>query len=161
MKKLIAWIILNIIFILAISQPVYSLGWSDKEWIEAGCPENISGQWTLRDDPSLDSTPTTVSNNQFTFSLKTGEIESINFEKLSESSTATILSLNTHNILNSEQVLPYMKIRPHLVKAVLKPGVQSSYQAECLIKVFRYQSQNQIRPDKYVKWNIYQIKTQN
>ena len=152
---------LSFITLLALAQPVYSLGWKDKEWVGAGCPENIYGQWIARSKASWGGTTATVSNNLFTLPSKTGGTDSINFEKLSESAIATVLALKTLNLPTRKQVLPFLKIRPHLVTTKGDQGVHTSSQAECLIKVFQYQSQDQIRSNKYAKWNIYQIKTLN
>ena len=52
-------LVLNLIFTLILSvagflsffiSPSYSLGWQDEEWLKAGCPKNISGNW-VADNP--------------------------------------------------------------------------------------------------------------
>ncbi len=52
-------LVLNLIFTLILSvagflsffiSPSYSLGWHDEEWLKAGCPKNISGNW-FADNP--------------------------------------------------------------------------------------------------------------
>jgi len=161
MRRLAGLIALIFVICLTLAQPVFSLGWNDKEWVDAECPENISGQWLPRSLASFGGPIVTVSNHQFIFTSKTGETNKINFEKLSESSKAIVLVLDTNNLSPSMQVLPYLKIRPHLVKTNDDPGVHNLSRIECLIKVFRYQSQEKIQPDKYVNWDIYQINTEN
>ena len=161
MRHLTGLIALNFVLLLALAQPVYSLSWKDKEWVDAGCPENISGQWIPRSVASLGGSTATVSKHQFTFPSKTGGTDTINFEKLSESTIAIVLALDVDNLPTSEKIFPYLKIRPHLVSPNVEPGMKSLSQPECLIKVFRYQSLEQIQPNKYVNWDIYQIKTRN
>ena len=161
MRHLTGLIALNFILLLALAQPVYSLSWKDKEWVDAGCPENISGQWIPRSEASFGASTAVVSNHQFTFPSETGGTETINFEKLSESTIAIVLALDAHNLPVSKQVFPYLKIRPHLVSANVEPGMNGLSLPECLIKVFRYQSLEQIQPNKYVNWEIYQIKKRN
>lgn len=161
MRHLTGLIALNFVLLLALAQPVYSLSWKDKEWVDAGCPESIFGQWIPRSVASLGGSTATVSKHHFTFPLKTGGTDTINFEKLSESTIAIVLALDVDNLPTSEKIFPYFKIRPHLVSANVEPGMHGLSQPECLIKVFRYQSLEQIQPNKYVNWDIYQIKTQN
>jgi hypothetical protein len=159
MRHMTGLIALNFVLLLALAQPVYSLSWKDKEWVDAGCPENISGYWIPRSVASSDGPTATVSKHQFTFPVKTGITEAINFEKLSESAIAIVLALDVDNLPTSEKIFPFLKIRPHLVSANVESGMKSLSQPECLIKVFRYQSQEHIQPNKYVNWDIYQIKT--
>jgi hypothetical protein len=161
MRHLTGLIAFNFILLLALAQPVYSLSWNDKEWVDEGCPENISGQWIPRSAASFGGPAAAVSNNQFTFPSETGGTDTINFEKLSESTIAIVLELDAHNLPTSKQVLPYLKIRPYLVRANVEPSMNSLSQPECLIKVFRYQSLDQIQPNKYANWEIYQIKMEN
>lgn len=63
MRRLTGLIALNFVLLLALAQPVYSLSWKDKEWVDAGCPENISGQWIPRSVASLSRSTATVSKH--------------------------------------------------------------------------------------------------
>lgn len=160
MKKLTGWITLHFIVLLTLAQPAHSLGWKDKEWVDAGCPENITGKWIPRSAAALGEAAVTVTNQQFNFPLENGRTNTIGFEKISESSGSIVLALDSRNLPVSQQVLPYLRIRPHLVRANVEAEMNSLSQAECLIKVFRYQSLEKIQPNKYVNWNIYRIQSQ-
>ena len=161
MRHLTGLITFNFVLLLALVQPVYSLGWDDKVWIDAGCPENITGKWIPKSAAASGGNTMTVSNDQFNFPSETGGTDAINFKKLSGSSIAIVLALGTRSLPTDQVVLPYLKIRPHLVSANDVPGRNDKSQPECLIKVFRYQFLEQIQPDKYVNWDIYQIKKEN
>ncbi len=161
MRHLTVLITFNFVLLLALVQPVYSLGWEDKEWVDAGCPENIIGKWIPKSVAALNGNTVTVSNDQFTFLSETGKTGAIKFKKLSESAIAIVLGLGTRSLPTDKEVLPYLKIRPHLVSANDEPGRNNRSQPECLIKVFRYQNLEQVQPDKYVSWDIYQIKKSN
>lgn len=160
MRHLTDLIALNFVLLLALAQPVYSLGWKDKEWVNAGCPENISGQWIPRSVAAFGEATATVTKNQFVFHLENGGTKTIAFKKVKKSFTSTVLKIETAN-LPDKKILPYLKISPHLVNSNVEPNMNSLNQTECLIKVFRYQTLKQIKPNRYVNWDIYQIKTQN
>ena len=161
MRRLTGLIALVFVIFLTLAQPAFSLDWNDKEWVKAQCPENISGQWLPRSVASVGGPIVTVSNHQFIFTSKTGETNKINFETLSESSRAIVLELDAQNLSANIRVLPYLKIRPHLAKANDESSVHNTSQVECLIKVFRYQSQEKIQHNQYINWDIYQIKNRN
>ena len=61
-------VIITLIFCLAgifsfFISPSYSLSWQDEEWLEAGCPKSISGNWEA-------DNPTTTNLKSLSFGKK-------------------------------------------------------------------------------------------
>ncbi len=157
MKQLTVWIVLNVILVFTFVRPVQSLGWKDKEWVDAGCPESITGYWTPRSEAAFLGARVRVTGHQLVLHLEAGELNTIDFQKISESPTAVVLALDVRNLSAREPIRPFLRIRPHLVNAYFAPNETVKSQPQCLIKVFRYQSLEDILPNKYSHWGIYQI----
>ena len=146
----------TLFFIIVLTSSVSALGWNDKEWVEAGCPSSIFGEWV--------STKAEI-NSKNLLNIYQNKIIFINSNNLENK-----YSFNSKNILKSSSYLGvrlqhvnedktvYLKIRPHLVRSKTTAEHMNKTIQSCFIKVFKFKSKNFAKHDKYLNWEIYKLK---
>jgi len=143
-------------FIVVSASSVSALDWNDKEWVEAGCPSSIFGEWV--------STEAGI-NSKHLLNIYQNKIIFINNNNLEKK-----YSFNPKNILKSSSYLGvrlqhvnkdktvYLKIRPHLVRSKTTAKHMNRTIQSCFIKVFKFEFKNFAKHDKYLDWEIYKLK---
>jgi len=145
-----------LLFISAI--PVYSLDWKDKEWIEAGCPLDIFGQWVSIDVDTKHEKLLSIEQNKIrAFTNQSLEQEYL-FKTNGMDRDARFVNLKLMSNLNNKKKNLYLKIRPHLVHTETASKNLNISNESCLIKVFEFESKNNAKFDKYLHWDIYKLK---
>ena len=63
--------------------PSYSLGWQDKEWVKLGCPETVSGNWTIENSANTDLKSLSVKGKEVIYTFKNGQARKFQIVKFS------------------------------------------------------------------------------
>jgi len=146
------------IFLLISAIPVYSLDWKDKEWIEAGCPLDIFGQWVSLSFDTKNEKLLSVEQNKISVLINQIPEQEYFFNKKDMVIDGRFVSLKLRSNLNGKNNNLYLKIRPHLVNTESGSKSLNIINDNCLIKVFEFESEINAKFDKYLQWNIYKFK---
>jgi len=154
-------LILNIIFTLIFSfvgfftffiSPSYSLGWQDEEWLKAGCPKNISGNWEVNNPINKNLKSMSFNDREITYTSQNNETQRFGIIKSSFVKENQFVKIKIKPLNNENNTI--IKIRPHLVHIDLKGKKETS---SCMIKVFRFDTEKHAQTDRYSGWNIFRF----
>ena len=146
--------------------PAFSLDWNDEEWAQAGCPKAITGTW-LPEDPQSKWGMLTIGegaliraqNQAGGEKLLTREwIRQYSFDDSTFATDQRFIKLALHPVKKGKYQGYTVKIRPHLVGLPAGQLATNSSSADCLIKIFKFKSQEEAKFDKYSEWAIYRLK---
>ncbi len=146
--------------------PAFSLDWNDEEWAQAGCPKSVIGTWLPQDTQSEWGTLTIregalicVQNQAGGEKLPTHEwIRQYSFDDSTLATDQRFIKLALHPVKEGAYRGSIVKIRPHLVGLSAGQWATNSSSSGCLIKVFKFKSQEEAKFDKYSGWAIYRLK---
>ena len=146
--------------------PAFSLDWNDEEWAQAGCPKGVVGTWLPQDLQSKWGTLTIregtlicVQNQSGGKKLPTHEwVRQYSFYDSTLAADQRFIKLALHPVKEGKYQSYTVKIRPHLVGLPAGQWATNSSSADCLIKVFKFKSQEEAKFDKYSDWAIYRLK---
>ena len=151
--SLILTFIFSLVGILSVFiSSAYALNWSDKEWVQSGCPETALGEW-VPDNPNISKFHSlSIKDTRIAQFSQDNLVKQYRVVKSSLQSGKKYIEMELFPTNNEIEAENYIKIRPHLVHVALKS------QANCHIKVFNFKSQDHAKYDKYSGWDIYQLK---
>ena len=145
------------LFFLVCVNPVLALGWSDREWIEAGCPSSILGTWTSDHANNRGKKILNIATNKIGVTGNQN-VEEFFFDKENIVSGSRFVEINLQPVSKDKKKNIYLKIRPHLINLKNDPRNINPDAYHCLIKVFQFDSKNKAKFDKYSGWDIYKLK---
>jgi hypothetical protein len=151
--SLILTFIFSLVGILSVFiSSAYALNWSDKEWVQSGCPETALGKW-IPDNPDISKfNSLTIKDTRIAQFSQGSLVKQYRVVKNSLQSGIKFIEMELLPTNNETGIENYIKIRPHLVQVALKNHTN------CHIKVFNFKSQDHAKYDKYSGWDIYQLK---
>ena len=146
--------------------PAFSLDWNDEEWAQAGCPKGVVGTWLPQDPQSQWGELTIkagalicVQNQAGGEKLPTVEwIRQYSFDDSALAADQRFIKLALHPVKEGKYQGYTVKIRPHLVGFHAGQWVNNSSSSDCLIKIFKFKSQEEAKFNKYSDWAIYRLK---
>ena len=154
-------LILNIIFTLIFSfvgflpffiSPSYSLGWQDEEWLKAGCPKNVSGNWAADNPINKNLKSMSFNDKEITYISQNNETQRFGIIKSSFVKENQFVKIKIKPLNNENHTI--IKIRPHLVHIDSKGKKETSI---CMIKVFLLNTEKHAQTDRYSGWNIFRF----
>tara|TARA_B100000686_G_C16770372_1_gene964698 strand:- start:1580 stop:2107 length:528 start_codon:yes stop_codon:yes gene_type:complete len=154
-------LVLNLIFTLVFSltgffqifiSPAYSLGWQDEEWLKAGCPKNLSGNWIADNPVNKNLKLMSFTKREVTYTSQTDETQRFGIIKSSFTTENQFVKMKIKPLNNEKETI--IKIRPHLVHIDSKGKKETS---SCMIKVFRFNTEKHAQTDRYSGWNIFRL----
>ena len=154
-------LILNIIFTLIFSfvgflpffiSPSYSLGWQDEEWLKAGCPKNISGNWEVNNPINKNLKSMSFNDREITYTSQNNETQKFAIIKSSYVKENQFVKIKIKTLNNQKHSI--IKIRPHLVHIDSKRKKEIS---SCMIKVFSFNTEKHAQTNRYSGWNIFRL----
>ena len=154
-------LILNIIFTLIFSfvgflpffiSPSYSLGWQDEQWLEAGCPKNVSGNWVADNPINKNLKSMSFNDKEITYTSQNNETQRFGIIKSSFVKENQFVKIKIKPLNNENHTI--IQIRPHLVHIDSKGKKETSV---CMIKVFRFNTEKHAQTDRYSGWNIFRF----
>ena len=154
------------LLMIFIVTPAFSLDWNDEEWAQAGCPKAVTGTWLPQDTRSKWGVLTIregariyVQNQYGEEKLPTHEwVRQYSFGDSTLATDQRFVKLALHPVKEGEYQGYTVKIRPHLVGLPAGQLATNSSSADCLIKIFKFKSQEEAKFDKYSEWAIYRLK---
>ena len=146
--------------------PAFSLDWNDEEWAQAGCPKAVTGTWLPQDTRSKWGTLTIregalvcVQNQYGEEKLPLSEwVRHYTFDDSTLTTDQRFIKLALHPIREGEYQGYIVKIRPHLVGLPAGQRAINPSSSDCLVKLFKFKSQEEAKFDKYSDWAIYRLK---
>ena len=153
------------LLMIFIVTPAFSLDWNDEEWAQAGCPKAIIGTWLPQDPQSKLGTLTVREGALISVQTQSGgeklpTREWVRQYSFGDSTLATdqrFVKLALHPVKEGEYQGYTVKIRPHLVGLPAGQWATNPSSVDCLIKVFKFKSQEEAKFDKYSDWKIYRL----
>jgi len=154
-------LVLNLIFTLIFSlagfipsfiSPSYSLGWQDEEWLKAGCPKNVSGNWAADNSINKNLKSMSFNNKEITYISQNNETQRFGIIKSSFVKNNQFVKMKIKPLNNEKDTI--IKIRPHLVHTGSKKGGEIS---SCMIKVFSFNTEKHAQTNRYSGWNIFRL----
>ena len=154
-------LVLNLIFTLILSvagflsffiSPSYSLGWQDEEWLKAGCPKNISGNWFADNPINKNLKSISFNNKEITYTSQSDETQRFGIVKSSFVKENQFVKMKIKPLNNEKHTI--IKIRPHLVHIDSKVKNEIS---RCMIKVFSFHTEKHAQTNRYSGWNIFRL----
>ena len=151
-------LIITLIFCLAgifsfFISPSYSLSWQDEEWLEAGCPKNVSGNWEA-DNPAITNLKSmSFGKKEITYTSKNNETQKFGIINSSFVSKNQFVKMKIQPPNDEKETI--IKIRPHLVNIYSNGKKQTP---NCMIKVFSFNTEKHAKTDRYSEWNIFRLK---
>ena len=154
-------LVLNIIFTLVISfvgffpffiSPSYSLGWQDEEWLKAGCPKNVSGNWAADNTINKKLKSISFNNREITYTSQKNDTQRFGIIKSSYVRENQFVKIEIKPLNNEKHTI--IKIRPHLVHIDSKGKKEMS---SCMIKVFSFKTEKHAQTNRYSSWNIFRF----
>ena len=137
-----------VVLIFTVVLPAFALDWDDNEW--ASCPSKIEGTWVSDNLDSINSKTLNIQKNRVSITQNMdGEVSftgNIFLEK------GNFIEMVLQSTTKEKEI--YLKLRPHIVQTYSYP----ENSAHCMIKVFQFNSQAHAKFDKYLSWEIYQLK---
>ena len=155
--NLILSLIITLFFSLAgicslFISPSYSLSWQDEEWVKAGCPKNIVGDWLAHNTANTNLKSVSFNNKEITYTSKKNETHKFGIIHSSFISKNQFLKMKIKPLNNKKEEI--IKIRPHLVHINSKGNKKTS---SCMIKVFSFNTEKHAKTDRYSGWNIFRL----
>tara|TARA_B100000315_G_C14196966_1_gene415878 strand:+ start:62 stop:550 length:489 start_codon:yes stop_codon:yes gene_type:complete len=149
-----------------ITTPAFSLDWNDEEWAQAGCPKGVIGTWHPQDPQSKWGTLTIregallcVQSQSGGEKLSTREwVRQYTFDDSTLAIDQKFIKLALHSVKEENYQDYIVKIRPHLVGLPAGQWANNSSSSDCLIKVFKFKSQEEAKFNKYLDWATYRLK---
>ena len=154
-------LILNIIFTLIFTfsgfipffiSPSYSLGWQDEEWLKAGCPKNVSGNWAADNPINKNIKSISFNNREITYTSQNNDTQRFGIIKSSSVKENQFVKIKIKPLNNEKYTI--IKIRPHLVHIDTNGKKEMS---SCMIKVFSFNTEKHAQTDRYSSWNIFRF----
>jgi hypothetical protein len=139
------------LFSLFIS-PSYSLGWSDEEWLQSGCPKTASGKWAADNHETTNLRFISINNSEVSYTSQNDETHKFEISKSSFVSKNQYLEIKLRPLNNQKKVV--LKIRPHLIHM---DSQKETNNPNCLIKVFIFKDEKHAKTDRYSEWNIFRL----
>ena len=133
--------------------PSYSLGWQDEEWLKAGCPKNVTGNWEVHNPATTNLKSMSFGNKEIIYTSKKNETQKIGIINSSFVSKNQFVKIKIQPTNKEKE--PIIKIRPHLVHIDSNGKKQTP---NCMIKVFSFNTEKHAKTDRYSKWNIFRLK---
>ena len=152
---------LNIIFTLIFTfsgfipffiSPSYSLGWQDEEWLKAGCPKNVSGNWAADNPINKNIKSISFNNREITYTSQNNDTQRFGIIKSSSVKENQFVKIKIKQLNNENHTI--IKIRPHLVHIDTNGKKEMS---SCMIKVFSFNTEKHAQTDRYSSWNIFRF----
>jgi len=152
---------LNIIFTLVISfagflpffiSPSYSLGWHDEEWLKAGCPKNLSGNWAADNPINKNLKTISFNNREITYTSQNNDTQRFGIIKSSFVKENQFVKIKIKQLDNEKHTI--IKVRPHLVHIDSKGKKEIP---SCMIKVFSFNTEKHAQTNRYSNWNIFRF----
>ena len=154
-------LILNIIFTLIFSfvgflpffiYPSYALGWQDEQWLKAGCPKNVSGNWAADNPINKNLKSMSFNNREITYTSQNNETQRFGIIKYSFIKDKQFVKMKIKPLNSKKHTI--IKIRPHLEHVHSKGEEEAS---SCMIKVFSFNTEKHAQTDRYSGWNIFRF----
>ena len=151
--------ILLLFFVIFLNvKPALALDWDDSEWVNAECPSSIIGTWIASDSNNLDKKIVSIGSNIITITNNQGLEQQFSFNNKPRFNKGRFVEINMRPLSKEENKSVYLKIRPHLMKLVKNPNDSSLSSYECLIKIFYYDSQQNLNRHQYSDWEFYALR---
>jgi hypothetical protein len=151
-------LILFLIFIIFLNvKPVLALDWDDSEWINAGCSSGIIGTWIASDLNNVDKKIVTISSHIITITNNKGLEKKFSLNNKPKIEEGRFVEINMRPLAKEKNRSVYLKIRPHLIKSMKSSDDSSLSTYECLIKIFYYDSQQNLNRHQYSDWEFYAL----
>ena len=151
-------LILFLIFIIFLNvKPVLALGWDDSEWINAGCSSGIIGTWIASDLNNVDKKIVSISSHIITITNNKGLEKKFSLNNKPRFEEGRFVEINMRPLSKEKNMSVYLKIRPHLIKSMKSSDDSSLSTYECLIKIFYYDSQQNLNRHQYSDWEFYAL----
>ena len=157
LRNLFLNLILTLIFSFAGFLPFftsqsYSLGWQDEEWIKAGCPNNVSGNWVADNPVNKNLKSMSFNKREITYTSQNNETQRFGIIKSSFVKENEFIKIKIKPLNNEKHTI--IKIRPHLVHIDSKRQNEIS---SCMIKVFSFHTEKHAQTNRYSGWNIFRL----
>jgi len=158
LRKQILNLIITLIFSLLgifsfFISPSYSLGWQDEEWLEAGCPKNVLGNWEADNPANTNLKSMSFGKKEITYTSKNNGTQKFGIINSSFVSKNQFVKMKIQPPNDEKETI--IKIRPHLVHIDSNEEKQSP---NCMIKVFSFNTEKHAKTDRYSEWNIFRLK---
>ena len=142
-----------VLILSAYINTVSAMNWEDKEWVEAGCPIAIRGTWSSGSPNEKIKKSLNIQTDKIsiTHAQNNKELFSFSGKTLKKRGRYAEMALQSRNIEINKDT--YFKIRPLMAPESRKSGAYT-----CFIKVFQFNSEKNMKFDKYSSWDIYQLK---
>jgi hypothetical protein len=144
---------------LSFASDTYALSWQDKEWEEAGCPKSGIGKWKSNGSNIENDKIMIIEKNRVSIIANNKFEEQFLYKESSSHIKSEFIQLILKTVDEEKQM--YIKIRPHLISSLEGARDFKENPFNCFIKVFQYDSPKDIKFDKYLKWDIFQLKNTN
>ena len=151
-------LVITLIFCLAgifsfFISPSYSLSWQDEEWLEAGCPKSVSGNWEADNPTTTKLKSMSFGKKEITYTSKNNETRKFEIINSSFVSKNQFVKMKIQPPNDEKETI--IKIRPHLVNIDSNGKKQTP---NCMIKVFSFNTEKHAKTDRYSEWNIFRLK---
>jgi len=151
-------LILFLIFVIFLNvKPVLALDWDDSEWVNAGCSSGIIGTWIASDLNNVDKKIVSISSHIITITNNKGLENKFSLNNKPRFENGRFVEINMRPLSKGKNRSVYLKIRPHLVKLMKSSDDSSLSTYECLIKIFYYDSQQNLDRHQYSDWEFYAL----
>ncbi len=169
-RRIIRWVSTAVgsftLLMTFIITPAFSLDWNDEEWAQAGCPKAVIGTWHPQDPQSKWGTLTVTEGSLICVQTQSGGeklparewVRHYSFDDSALAIDQRFIKLALHPVREGEYQGYTVKIRPHLVGLSAGQWANNSSSSDCLIKIFKFKSQEEAKFDKYSDWAIYRLK---
>jgi len=155
MIRITATCLMLIFFILVAVSFGWTFDWNNKTWKNSGCPSSFQGIWIARETTGHTERSYQVTDNLISF-LASEKIESgDSFQVISQEGHYFTLKLFPDPAREPVFKSSFLKIRPYQVNQAAKNGEVPS----CFIKVFHYDTRQNVEFGKYKDWDIFILKT--
>ena len=141
-----------LVFVTFFISPSYSLGWQDEDWLKAGCPKNVSGNWAADNPINKNLKSISFNNREITYTSKNNDTQRFGIIQSSFVKENQLVKIKIKPLNNEKHTI--IKIRPHLVHIDSKGKKETS---SCMIKVFRFNTEKHAQTDRYSSWNIFRF----
>jgi len=146
----------TLFFIIVSTSLVSALGWNDKEWVEAGCPSSIIGEWVSMEAEINNKNLLNIYQNKIIFINNNNLEKKYSFNPKNILKSSSYLGVRLQHVNEDKTV--YLKIRPHLVRSKTTVKDTNKTILSCFIKVFNFESKKLVKHNKYLDWKIYKLK---
>ena len=146
------------LFFLICVNSVLALDWSDRKWVEAGCPPSVFGTWISDKTNNKNEKVLNIAMNRIKVTGNRNIEEEFSFNKRNIVSGKRFVEIKLQPISKDVKMSTYLKIRPHLINLENDSKNMNPDTYHCLIKVFQFDSINKAKFDKYSSWEIYKLK---